>query len=569
MFTFPIELALSAAFSRYHPDLKPVLSLQNSQFGSDHKTASVLQLAGALKRAPLPLAEEIASGLGLDGVASVSVTGAGFLNFTLDDGYIGSCATAAWRSTDFGVGTASRKEKVVIDSGGPNVAKQLHVGHLRSFVIGESLRRILAAVGHDVVSDIHYGDWGLQIGKLVVGMKAEAVALGMAAIPPDLTLEDLGRFYASGNAACKADPEALADARAATLALQNGDVELTALWRLMREVSLDAIRGQIALLSAHFDEYGAESDAQPLIECMLERLLLAGILVEDGGALVAHVTEDGSYPPVILRKSDGAALYATTDLATIMMRIARHAPDRIVYCMDGRQALHVGSLFKLAEIARAKGVEGFAGLPALDFADFGTVKGKDGKPYSTRDGGSFHLSDLLSQATEAAAARMSDDVPADTAVAVAMAAVKFADLSTDRRGGYVFDIDKMVSFTGKTGPYLQYACARVTSLMRKARDQGMRVATDIEAVEPLERSLLVECLKLPAAVHAAAATLQPKEVCEQAYLVAQAVARVYNDLDVLDAEDGVRANRLAILDYARGCIGHALHLVGIEVPDRM
>jgi arginyl-tRNA synthetase len=518
---------------------------------------------------PIDLAHEIAASLGLDGIAQVTVSGPGYLNFVLAYTYVETVV----RETPSGsslVTPADNRGKVVIDMGGPNIAKALHVGHLRSFVIGESLRRILIAVGHDVVSDIHFGDWGLPIGKLILGIKMSVVATVMEGGAPDLrwTLEDLGRFYRLGNELCK-EAQYYQKAKDNTLRLQSGDRDLVALWKRVREISLDGIAAHIELLDAHFDTLDGESDVDPLIPAMLASLEAAGLAVASDGALVGHVVEDGSLPPVLLRKSDGSSLYGTTDLATIVDRVAKYAPDTIVYCVDGRQNVHLKTCFMLAEKASAAGVAGFAPLPTLVHADFGTVNDASGKPYSTRDGKPALLDDLIVEAMDKAREVVTDDKDGATARKVAIAALKFADLSTDRRSGYVFDPDRMMSFTGRTGPYLQYACARIASLMRRAAEDGRGGPGMIGIAHAVDRDLAIEVLGLPAAVHRAAADLQPKAICDAAYDIATAVSRLYAEVEILRAPDGERGGRLALLKWAGEAIGSALYLLGIEVPDRM
>jgi arginyl-tRNA synthetase len=578
MYTSAIEQALVAAFAKYPVPVTPVLSPPNKNGGGDFQCNSVLQLAGRMRMKPADLAREIADSLDLAAVAEVTVTGPGYLNFVLTDGYVETVAreTAAAPSL---VTPVASPETIVIDFGGPNIAKALHVGHLRSFVIGESLRRILTSVGHKVVSDIHYGDWGLPIGKLVFGIEA---ALGREIEAEDvdgldLTLDGLGEYYRAGNALTKDDPAAYEKAKANTVNLQKGGagfmyprhLNLMALWTRMREVSLAGISQHIETLGAHFDTLDGESDVDPLIPAMLRSLEAAGLAVESDGALVGHVVEDESLPPVLLRKSDGSYLYGTTDLATIVDRIGKYYPDTVVYCVDGRQGVHLKTCFMLAEKAAGAAVEGFSALPRLVHADFGTVNDASGKPYSTRDGKPALLEDLIGEALEKAREVVTDDTDGETARKVAIAALKFADLSTDRRSGYVFDPERMMSFTGRTGPYLQYGCARVNSLLRKAADDGRGGPGDIAISHPADRDLAVEVLGLPAAVHRAAVDLQPKAICDAAYDIATALSRLYAEVEILRAPDGEREGRLALLKWAGNAISSALELLGIEVPERM
>ncbi|MBY3150927.1 arginine--tRNA ligase [Rhizobium laguerreae] len=570
MYTSAIEKTLAVAFAKYPVPVAPVLSPPNKNGGGDFQCNSVLQLAGRMRMKPGDLAREIADAMDLAGIAEVTVTGPGYLNFILADGYVETLARASAAAQSM-VDPVATPETVVIDFGGPNIAKALHVGHLRSFVIGESLRRILKAVGHEVVSDIHYGDWGLPIGKLILGIETSVISTVEAGGVPnvDWSLDQLGEFYRLGNELTKSDPVFYEKAKDNTLRLQAGDRDLRALWSRVRAISLAGIEGHIKLLGAHFDTLDGESDVDPLIPAMIAALQEAGLATESDGALVGQVVEDDSLPPVLLRKSDGSSLYGTTDLATIVDRIAKYEPDRVVYCVDGRQGVHLKTCFMLAEKAAAIGVSGFTPLPHLVHADFGTVNDASGKPYSTREGKPALLEDLIDEALEKARDVVTDDIDGETARKVAIAALKFADLSTDRRSGYVFDPERMMSFTGRTGPYLQYACARVSSLLRKAADDGRGGPGDIAISHPADRDLAVEVLGFPAAVHRAAIELQPKAVCDAAYDIATALSRLYAEVEILRAPDGEREGRLALLTWAGATISTALDLLGIEVPERM
>lgn len=567
MYTSPVVSALEAAFSTYPVEVKPILSPANRHGGGDFQCNSVLQLAGRMRVKPFPLAEEIAAKLSepLAGIASVSVTGPGYLNILLDAAYVGECARKA-KASGFSASVSS-PGKVVIDFGGPNIAKALHVGHLRSFVIGESLRRILSKVGHDVVSDIHYGDWGLPIGKLILGIEASVDAASIDGA--QWTLDDLGRFYRVGNELSKNDPALYDKAKDNTVRLQSGDASLRELWSRVRTISLSGIAGHIAMLGAHFDTLDGESDVDHLIPAMLDDLVSHGLAVESDGALVGPVVEDESLPPVLLRKSDGSFLYGTTDLATIVDRVEKYDPDMIVYCVDGRQDVHLRTCFMLADKAADAGVPGFSRKVNLVHAAFGTVNAPNGSPYSTRDGSPALLDDLVEEAVNKAAEGVTDDIDGVIARKLAVAALKFADLSTDRRSGYVFDAERMMSFNGRTGPYVQYARARINSVLRKSVEAGVATPGDIGISHDADRDLALAVLALPTAVLRAADELQPKPVCDAVYEIASAVARLYAETEILRAPEGERLGRLSLLQWAGDEIDEALYLLGIESVDRM
>ncbi|MBP2444578.1 arginine--tRNA ligase [Rhizobium leguminosarum] len=497
---------------------------------------------------------------------AASVAGPGFVNFRLSNETIAAEATAMLGDPTLGVEKES-PVRTVIDFGGPNVAKALHVGHLRSFVIGESLRRILAEIGHDVISDIHLGDWGLQMGKLLYGA---AIASGWQHGDPvpfikdfsfdETSVEELGILYKSGNVASE-DDTALAVARSLTNMLQDGHPILTTAWKRMREISLEAVSATAGQLGAHFDLFFGESDAHSEVAPMLDDLVSRGLARESDGALIIDVSGEGlpdNVPPLLLRKSDGAALYGTTDLATLRRRVRDIGAQRIIYCTDDRQALHIGSVFSAARSA------GYAHGIELRHVTFGTVRGWNGKPFKTRDGSAASLGDMIELALAKAAEKVTDK---HAATVVGLGALKFADLSTPRKTGYVFDIDKMTSFEGRTGPYLQYAYARICSILNKAASAGIVPGVTVSVSHPSERAVLVECLWYPHSLSEAARLLEPFEIAERAYQVADTFSRFYTDCAVLNGEDP--PGRLATCKLVAQVIGRCLELLGMETVRRM
>lgn len=536
---------------------------------ADLQCNGAMPLAKSLKRNPRELAAEIAEKLkDQPAFKEVSVAGPGFLNLRLSDEFLSQCAAAQAASPDLGI-VQLPADTVVLDYGGPNVAKPLHVGHLRALVIGESLRRINAAQGLHTVSDIHLGDWGLQMGQLISEIRLRWPDLGPGETP-DLTMDDLQRLYPEAAAACKADPARMELARAATAALQAGDPDATAIWQKLRDISLTAQRVDIDLLDTHFDLFLGESDVQPLIPGMIADMRAKGVAVESEGALIVDVATPGDnkpMPPLLLQKRDGAALYATTDLATIVARVRDQDPKRIVYVVDQRQELHFRQVFKAAERGDlAPGVE-------LIHAGFGTVNGADGKPYKTRDGGVALLKDLIGEAIEKAGERLVNEDPTldriELAKLVGVAALKFADLSSYRISGYIYDADRMVSFEGKTGPYVQYACVRIGSILANAEAKGYAAGT-LQVAAAAERALVLDCARLPEVVASAGRNNAPNEVADYVFSVAQAFSRFYTDCPVLAADtEAERASRLALCGLARAVLAKGLWLLGIAVPERM
>lgn len=537
---------------------------------ADLQCNAAMALAGAAKRPPREIAEVVAALLREHAeFTSVDIAGPGFINMRLSPALLAAQAARQLADPQAGI-AAEAPETIVIDFGGPNVAKPLHVGHLRSLVLGESLRRILLAQGHRVIGDVHLGDWGLQMGMLISELPRlwpELSTEGGWTTNPPFTMNDLQAIYPRVAAECKADAERMTEARAATARLQAGDAIDMRLWETIRRVSLDAQTADFDTLDAHFDELNGESLVQPLIPGMVDDLTSRGVAKRSEGALIVEVAEesdDSPMPPLLLEKSDGAALYATTDLATILERRDRLHPQRIVYVVDQRQALHFQQVFRAARHADyADGIE-------LVHVGFGTVNGKDGKPYKTREGGVAKLHELLDEAIERAAGRLDDRADRDElAHAVGVAAVKFADLSTYRTSGYVFDAERMVATEGRTGPYMQYACVRVSSILAKASTDALAMGA-IQVNEAAERTLVLLCSRFPEAVQSAARRYAPNDLADYAYDLAQAFSRFYAECPVLAAESQeVRASRLSLVALTRHVLAKALDLLGIRVPERM
>jgi arginyl-tRNA synthetase len=575
-------LGLPASLARAQPSTRP-------DFG-DFQCNAALALARELGRPPRELAGDIAGLLRQQPMfASVEVAGPGFVNLTLAGAFLVASARAMAAQANLGIPDTGRGRLVILDFGGPNVAKPLHVGHLRSLVLGESLRRLHAALGWRTLGDAHLGDWGLQMGMLSSAIRYRDPSLaffqpGTKGIFPanaPVSLDELERLYPEAAVACRSDPARMAEARADTAALQAGDPGLLALWRALRELSLASQVADFRELGIVFDALDGESDVRDAIAPLVERLRASGIARESDGALVVDVAtpEDAfEVPPLLLAKRDGAALYATTDLATLEAR-AMH----VVYVVDQRQALHFEQVFRAAAKAGiAPGVE-------LIHAGFGTVNGADGRPFKTRDGGVARLTDLLDDAVAKAAERiegsgygreLDDAGRLELARRVGIGAVKFADLSGDRLSGYVFDVERLVAFEGRTGPYLQYACVRLRSLLAKADGitaaDGVVVASGatsadigVPAVDS-ERALVIACLGLGDVVTESVRVMQPGVLAEYAFGLAQRFSRFYAECPVLaEADPQVRASRLGLCVLTLRVLEKALALLAIEVPDRM
>jgi len=564
---------------------------------ADFQSNGALAAAKALKANPRELAAKVAERLSNDPrLASVEVAGPGFINLKLSDAALAQrAAEVAADEVLAGASLNTPSRKVVIDYAGPNVAKPMHVGHLRSSIIGESLKRLFRFRGDTVWGDAHFGDWGFQMGLLITACGDENLADAFMAdgdgpFPTEspVTLEDLERLYPQAAAKAKEDPAFRDRARKATAELQNGRPGYRALWAHFVAVSRTALKREFGALDVTFDLWNGESDADPLMPEMLAHLKESGLLVEDDDAQVVHVARPGetrkkkladgsvieapSPPPLLVVSSEGSAMYGTTDLATILDRKKSIGPDLILYVVDERQAEHFEQVFRAAYLA------GYAPEKSLEHLGFGTMNGADGKPFKTRAGGVLKLHDLITMATDKARerlheAKLGDDLPEaefeDIARKVAVAALKFADLSNNRTTSYVFDLDRFMSFEGKTGPYLLYQAVRVKSLLRKAADQGVEIAPIVVA-EPAERDLALTLDAFDAATADAYDKRSPNLIAEHAYRLAQSFSKFYAACPILVAPDeATKGSRLALAAASLHQLEQALELLGIETPERM
>ena len=590
--------AVGAAFAAEGVDAKLArVTASDRPDLADFQSNGALAAAKALKQNPRELAARVAARLEGDArLASVEVAGPGFINLKVADAALAARAAEVAADADHaGAATVAEPRKVVIDYAGPNVAKPMHVGHLRSSIIGESLKRLFRFRGDTVWGDAHFGDWGFQMGLLIVAVGDEGgadafMAEGDGPFPGEspVTLEDLERLYPAAAARAKEDPDFRDRARKATAELQAGRAGYRVLWRHMHDVSMSGLQREFGALGVTFDLWNGESDADPLMPEMIAHLEATGLLVEDAGARVVHVAKPGetrkkkladgsvveapSPPPLLVISSEGSAMYGTTDLATILDRRKSLDPDLILYVVDERQAEHFEQVFRAAHLA------GYAGEGALEHLGFGTMNGPDGKPFKTRAGGVLKLHDLISMATDKARERLREaklgaNLPEaefeDIARKVAVAALKFADLSNSRTTSYVFDLDRFMSFEGKTGPYLLYQAVRIKSLLRKAADQGA-LAGAIAVREPAERDLALTLDAFSQAVAEAYDKRMPHLISEHAFRLAQSFSKFYAACPVLVAPDeATRGSRLTLSKAVLDQLERALDLLGIETPERM
>ncbi len=544
-----------------------------------------LAAAKQAKRNPREIATEVLAELEKTGLFSeLTLAGPGFINIRLMDDFLVGHISDLAEDSYFGCRSRHIPKKVILDYGGPNVAKAMHVGHLRATIIGESLRRLREFLGDTAISDVHFGDWGLPMGLLIKEIERRQPELpyfnadfsGPYPEGSPVTVEELQEIYPAASARSKEDPAFLESARKATFELQKGRVGYLALWQHMRDVSIAETRIDFDLLGAHFTEWKGEADTNDHIPLMMDRLANEGYSEVSEGAVVVNVAEEGDkkeMPPLILEKSDGAVMYGTTDLATIEMRRKEHDPDAMLYVVDARQSLHFEQVFRAAHKCNSIGPD-----CQLEHIGFGTVNGKDGKPLKTRDGGVVRLRSLIEDAIEEACKVIAetgmserfDTVELDNiSTKVGIAAIKYADLSNQRMSNYVFDLERFTKFEGRTGPYQMYAAVRIKSMLRKAAEQNLTEGR-LLATHDAERNLMLAIAALPEAVAAAAEKNAPNILCDHVYNLSQEFNSFYHECPVLgEADPDIRASRLRLCGITLRQMEKVLYILGIDVPDRM
>ncbi|WP_313662211.1 arginine--tRNA ligase [Cellulosimicrobium cellulans] len=571
-----VEAAVRAALAEVLPaelaDADPVV---RRSARADFQADGALAVASRVGRPPRDVAADVVRQVGrqVDAFA-VEVSGPGFVNVTVPDQVVWTAVAARLADARLGVASWRRGERVVVDYSGPNVAKEMHVGHLRSSVIGDALVRVLGHLGAEVVRQNHVGDWGTQFGMLIQHLDEhpEAAWQGQGTA----TMSALDALYRAARAAFEADPAFADRSRARVVALQSGDEPTLAVWRALVQESEEAFARDYDRLGLLLDagDLDGESRYNAALPGIVAELLAAGIAVESEGAVVTFTdgvdNPDGEPVPLIVRKKDGGYGYAATDLATLRLRVEHYRADRILYVVDARQALHFRMVFDTAHRA--------GWLPdtvSAEHVPFGTVLGADGKPFKTRSGATVRLADLLDDAEAAARAVLrekgDDFTPAERDAVVhaaATAAVKYADLSTTRTRDYVFDVDQMVASSGNTGVYLQYAHARVRSILRKAGERAQGV-DDAAPAHPAEKDLVLTLDAFEATLRDVAATLEPHRLCGYLYDVATAFTRFYDLCPVLKAEGAARGNRLALCALTSRTLATGLDLLGIAAPERL
>jgi arginyl-tRNA synthetase len=556
---------------------------------SDRPDLAPFQCNGALaaakkaKQNPRQLAEAVKARLEEGGTFSeITLAGPGFLNLTPSQEVIDSLLAELQKDEHEGAFRREEAEKVILDYGGPNVAKPLHVGHLRAAIIGQSLKEIFRRAGDEAVGDIHLGDWGLQMGQLIAEIKRRQPGLvyfdeGVTGGYPEespVTVVDLAEIYPVASAACKEDPARMKEAQEATAELQAGRPGYRALWQHFVAVSQQALREDYGRLGVEFEFWRGEASVHDLIEPMVDELAEKNLLEFSDGARVVRVDREGDkkdIPPLLVVKSNGSVGYGSTDLATLLER-KRDGFGRCVYVVDKRQAEHFIQVF------RAAAAMGLYPEDQMEHAGFGTMNGRDGRPFKTREGGVLRLADLLAMVEEKAEERLKEgegtlqgEERTEVARKVGLAALKFADLSNPRTTDYIFDIDRFVAFEGKTGPYLLYAAVRIGSVLSRAgQEPDEALGFTARPSEPAERDLAMQLLSYKDAHRGAYEKRMPHILCEHAFSLAQAFSRFYAACRIADEEDTeVKRSRLALTALTLRQLRDILGQLGLEIPTRM
>ena len=552
----------------------------------EYQCNGAMPAAKQLHKAPLAIAEEVVAALqGNPLFLSAEAVKPGFINLRLSPEAAADYVNRMAAAEKFGLEPEAAPKTIVIDYGGANVAKPLHVGHIRPAIIGEAVKRIDRYFGNTVIGDVHLGDWGLQMGLIIEGIREKDPSLpyfdpaftGEYPAEPPFTIGELEQIYPAASARSKEDPAFSARAHEATRKLQQGDRGYTAIWRHVMNVSVADLKKNYANLNVDFDLWKGESDAEPFIADMVAAMRSGGCAVEDQGALVIDVKEEGDkkeVPPCIILKSDGATLYATTDLATLVQRERDYHPDKVLYVVDKRQALHFEQVFRAARKAHIVRPE-----TELQFLGFGTMNGKDGKPFKTRAGGVMRLETLIAEITDTVRARILENNVIEPervdeiAGIIAVAALKYGDLSNLATKDYAFDMDRFSAFEGNTGPYILYTIVRVKSILAKYAEQAGPIPEALPIAPPetkLEKDLMLSLSRFQDELGLAYRETQPNALCAYIYELAGAVNSFYHETRILAEPDAKRQQSyLALIRLACRVMETCIHLLGFEAPEKM
>ena len=546
----------------------------------EYQCNGALAAAKQYRCAPIQIAKAVAEKLDARDYDMVEAVMPGFLNLKLSGSFLQSYLERMRTAEDFGVEKTGTGKTIVVDYGGPNVAKPLHIGHLRSAIIGESLKRLYKFYGYHAIGDIHLGDWGLQMGLIIAELQRRQPELpyfdpdftGEYPAQAPFTISELEEIYPTASARKKEDEAFAQQAHTATFELQQGRRGYRALWQHIMNISVADLKKNYDNLNVSFESWLGESDADPLIPAMVQDLKDRGLAVESEGAWVIPVVEDTDkkeVPPCILVKSDGSAIYATTDLATLIQRMRDFHPDKILYVTDKRQSLHFEQVFRAA---RKAGI--VPETTALEHLGFGTMNGKDGKPFKTRDGGVMRLEQLVKEMTDFVRAKVvenqivAEDAVEDTTRKIAMAALKYGDLSNQPTKDYIFDLDRFAAFEGNTGPYILYTIVRIKSILAK---YGAWENLEIqEPANPFAKDLMIAITKFAPALESALATSAPNLICAYIYELAGCVNKFYHETRILGEEDqNKQAGYIALIGLAKDVLEQCIDILGFSAPEKM
>lgn len=561
------------------------VSLSNRPDLCEYQCNGAMAAAKEYKKAPFMIADEVVAKLDknplFDRIESVKP---GFINIILSGQAVADYVNEMAQAKQFGYENPEKPKTVIVDYGGANAAKPLHVGHLRSAVIGESVKRIQRFAGNKVIGDVHLGDWGLQMGLIIEELRDRKPELpyfdeqftGEYPAEAPFTISELEEIYPAASAKSKEDAAFMERAHNATLKLQSGDKACTAIWKHIMAVSKADLKKNYDNLNVSFDLWKGESDAQPYIPSMVQEMIDKGLAYESQGAMVVDIQEEGDtkeLPPCIVRKSDGAALYATSDLATLVEREKLYQPDAYIYLADKRQELHFTQVFRVAKKAGIVNPQ-----TEMTFLGFGTMNGKDGKPFKTRSGGVMRLEHLIADINEAVYKKMMENRTMDeeearaTAKIVGLAALKYGDLSNQASKDYVFDIERFASFEGNTGPYILYTIVRIKSILNKYTDSGKTLGnlSINPADSATEKALMLSLAKFSEIMAAVYTEKAPHKLCQFIYEVSNAFNGFYHDTKILaETDEAKQKGYIALICLTKAVLEQCIELLAIECPDRM
>ena len=566
------EAGYEASFGRVTVSNRPDLC--------EYQCNGALAAAKQYKCAPIQIAKAVAEKLDAGDFSMIDAVMPGFINLKLSDSFLRNYLEEMRTTDAFGVVKSGTGKTIVVDYGGPNVAKPLHIGHLRSAIIGESIKRLYKFFGYNTIGDIHLGDWGLQMGLIITELKDRQPDLcyfdesytGEYPEEPPFTLAELEEIYPAASAKKKVDEDFADRAHTATFELQSGRCGYRAIWQHIMKLSVADMTRIYNNLDVHFESWLGESDADPFIPAMVEEFKAKGLAVQSEGAWVIPVAEESDkkeVPPCILVKSDGSAIYATTDLATMVQRMQDFKPDEMFYITDGRQSLHFEQVFRAAK----KGGIVPADFP-LTHLGFGTMNGKDGKPFKTRDGGVMRLEQLIADMTEFVRAKVvenkivEESMVEETTAKIALAALKYGDLSNQPTKNYVFDMDKFAAFEGNTGPYILYTIVRIKSILGK---YGTWESLPIQVpANPYAKDLMLAITKFGPSMEAALKSAAPNLVCAYIYELAGCVNKFYHETRILTEEnEQLKAGYIALIGLAKNILEQCIDILGFTAPEKM